>query len=202
MTITYGHDDNTRGESKGSAPCAIRDRGAYPTRDCGDEARAADRKDCTTHGYAAFAEVTRSHHGRHPRPNRRTVVGTVILLDTHVLVWLAIDDRKLSKAAKRALRAPRAMADISLREIAALTRAGRIEVDGDLSDWLSDALRTHEIEIIPIDVAIAARSVRIAEHFHGDPADQLIAATAIELDVALITADERLRSASAVRTIW
>lgn len=130
------------------------------------------------------------------------MVGAVILLDTHVLVWLALDHRKISKAAKRALSAQRAISGISLREIAALTRAGRLEVDGDLSEWLGDALRTHQIEIIPIDVAIAARSVRIADQFHGDPTDQLIAATAIELDVALITADERLRSSSAVRTIW
>jgi PIN domain nuclease of toxin-antitoxin system len=126
----------------------------------------------------------------------------MILLDTHVLLWLATDESKLSRAARRALKAPRLLADISLREIAALQRAGRIEVDGSLAEWLNDALTQLKVEVVPIDARIAARSVRIVEHFHGDPADQLIAATAIELDVPLVTADELLRASPAVQTIW
>jgi PIN domain nuclease of toxin-antitoxin system len=47
-----------------------------------------------------------------------------------------------------------------------------------------------------------ARRRSIAAHFHGDPADQLIAATAIELDVPLLTADERFRALPALRTVW
>lgn len=64
---------------------------------------------------------------------------------------------------------------------------------------LLDGLAQPVIEISP---EIAARSVRIAPNFHDDPADQLIAATAIELDVPLVTADERLRASPALRTIW
>jgi PIN domain nuclease of toxin-antitoxin system len=126
----------------------------------------------------------------------------VILLDTHVLLWLALDEQRLSKAARKALKAQRLLADISLREVAALVRAGRVEVEGSLAEWLGDALRELSVEVVPIDVQIAARSVRIAENVHGDPADQLIAATAIELDIPLVTSDERLRASPAVRTIW
>jgi predicted nucleic acid-binding protein len=35
-----------------------------------------------------------------------------------------------------------------------------------------------------------------------DPGDQLIAATAMELDVPLVTSDERLQSLPGLRTIW
>ena len=56
--------------------------------------------------------------------------------------------------------------------------------------------------MVPIDVQIAARSVRIAANFLGDPADQLIAATAIELDVPLVTAGQRLQHSPALRTLW
>jgi PIN domain nuclease of toxin-antitoxin system len=126
----------------------------------------------------------------------------MILLDTHVLPWLALDQQRLSKAARKALKAQRFLADISLREVAALMRAGRVEVEGSLAEWLGDALRELSVEVVPIDVQIAARSVRIAENFHGDPADQLIAATAIELDIPLVTSDERLRASPAVHTIW
>lgn len=126
----------------------------------------------------------------------------MILLDTHVFLWLALDEAKLSRAARRALKAPRLLADISLREVAALERAKRIEVDGSLATWLSDALDELAIEVVPLDARIAARSVHTADGFQGDPADQLIAATAIELDVPLVTADERLLRSPAVRTVW
>ena len=82
------------------------------------------------------------------------MVGVVILYGTQVLFSLAIDVRKISKAARRTLNAPRAMADVSLREISSRTRSGLLEVAGDLSEWLGDAQRIHEIEIIPLDVAM------------------------------------------------
>lgn len=126
----------------------------------------------------------------------------MILLDTHILIWLALEPSQVTRKAKLALRAQRLLADISLREIAALQRAGRIEIDGRLSDWLSDALERLSIEVVPIDAGIAARSVHIADNFHGDPADQLIVATAIELDIPLVTADERILESPAVKTIW
>jgi PIN domain nuclease of toxin-antitoxin system len=126
----------------------------------------------------------------------------VILLDTHVLLWLALAPDRLSRPARRALKAPRLLADISLREVAALERAGRLAIDGSVGEWLGDALQELAIQVVPIDVHIAARSVRIAANFHGDPADQLIAATSIELDVALVTADQRLRESAALRTVW
>lgn len=126
----------------------------------------------------------------------------MILLDTHVLLWLVLEPRRLTRLATRALDTRRLLADISLREVAAVERAGRMAFDEPVSEWLTDALEQFEVEVVPITPQIAARSVRIAQNFHGDPADQLIAATAIELDVALVTADEALRAAPTIRTIW
>lgn len=128
----------------------------------------------------------------------------MILFDTHVLLWAAAEPRRLSKAAQRALAANprRLLADISLREVAFLAHHRRVTLDRDVGDWLDEALDLLEVEVVPITPQIAARSTRVAQDFHGDPADQLIAATAIELDVPLVTADERLRASAAVRTIW
>lgn len=127
----------------------------------------------------------------------------MILLDTHVLLWLAGDRRKLSSAAVRALRDPeRYLADISLREVAALERAGRIVLTEPVIEWLEDALDEYGIRLAPITPRIAARSTRIAQNLHGDPADQLIAATSIELQMPLVTADEALRASPALHTIW
>jgi PIN domain nuclease of toxin-antitoxin system len=56
----------------------------------------------------------------------------MILLDTHVVVWLAFEPEKLSKRAKEAIRAARlegglAIAAISLLELAWLAEKGRVE---------------------------------------------------------------------------
>lgn len=128
----------------------------------------------------------------------------LILLDTHVLLWRFLEPRRLSRAASRALQTSqtRFLADISLREVASLIEGGQVELDREPSEWLEQAVEELSLEVVPISPAIAARSVRIAQNFHRDPGDQLIAATAIELDVPLVTADERLRASPALRTIW
>ncbi|MDP1822394.1 MAG: type II toxin-antitoxin system VapC family toxin [Archangium sp.] len=128
----------------------------------------------------------------------------LVLLDTHVLLWMVGDQRRVSRTGLRAIRAARKLllADISFREVATLERAGRIQLDRDVSEWLDEAVTALALEVVAISPSIAARSTHIAQDFHGDPADQLIAATAIELDVPLVTADEQLRASPAVRTIW
>lgn len=129
---------------------------------------------------------------------------STVILDTHVLLWRALAPKKLTKAATRAIESAekRLVADITLREIAMLAADGDLDVDGSVSDWMDDLLSEQNVSVVAIDSRIAERSTSIAQNFHGDPADQLIAATAIELNVPVITADERLRKSPAVRTIW
>ncbi len=128
----------------------------------------------------------------------------IVLLDTHVLVRMVLDRRQLTRIALRAIQAARQrlVADISLREIAMLSHRGVIILAAETGDWLASALEEFSVEVVAIDPRIASRSVHIAENFHGDPADQLIAATAIELQIPLVTADEKLRASPALRTIW
>jgi PIN domain nuclease of toxin-antitoxin system len=128
----------------------------------------------------------------------------IVLLDTHVFLWWAADRSRLSRTAARVLARAGTLllADISLREIALLVARGRIELTDDPGPWMDAAIDSMKITVVEISPAIAARSTRIAPHFHDDPADQLITATAIEFDVPLVTADERLRASPAIRTIW
>ena len=128
----------------------------------------------------------------------------LVLLDTHVLLWRILEPARLSRLATRAINGAQRLyvADITLREIAMLVHAGRVEIDRDIGPWLEQAIDELALQVVAISPRIAARSTRIAQNFHGDPADQVIAATAIELDVPLVTADERLRASGAFRTIW
>ena len=128
----------------------------------------------------------------------------MIVLDTHAFVWWAAESSKLSTAARRAINASkrRGVPAICLWEIAMLVERHRLELDRDVGDWLSDALALDGIELLPLSGEIAVRSTRLSQGFHGDPADQLIVATAIVHGTALVTRDERIREFSAVRTIW
>jgi len=54
----------------------------------------------------------------------------------------------------------------------------------------------------PMTPEIVALAIRLPAGFPKDPADRLIAATAIVAGVPLVTADERIRQAKVVQTIW
>ncbi len=83
-----------------------------------------------------------------------------------------------------------------------LVERQRLELDRDIGDWLSDALALEGVEVVPLTAEIAVRSTRLSQGFHGDPADQLVVATAVVLGAPVVTRDERIQSYSGVRTIW
>ena len=59
-----------------------------------------------------------------------------------------------------------------------------------------------ELTLHPITAEIAERAGALGEAFAGDPADRLIAATALVLGVPVITEDTKLRDVPSLATIW
>ncbi len=120
---------------------------------------------------------------------------SVILLDTHVLVWMDEASPRLGVGAiekiNTAFQAGNAMVSaISFWEVSMLVRKGRIRLDMDLSVWRNDFMEQGLIEL-PVTGEIGIKAAGL-EQFHGDPADRLIAATALLHSLTLITADEKL----------
>ena len=120
---------------------------------------------------------------------------SVILLDTHVLVWLDEANPRLGVGSiekiNTAFQAGDAMVSaISFWEVSMLVRKGRICLDMDLSVWRNDFMEQGLIEL-PVTGEIGIKAAGL-EQFHGDPADRLIAATALQHSLTLITADEKL----------
>jgi PIN domain nuclease of toxin-antitoxin system len=128
----------------------------------------------------------------------------VILLDTHVWLWWAAEPTRLSPRARRALlRATRlGVSVISCWEAAMLAYRGRIQSDSHLLSWQEKALAVEKVEVVPLTPAIAVRAAGLQAARGGDPADWLIAATAQELQVRLVTKDETLAEAGLVETVW
>ncbi|MDE0033959.1 MAG: type II toxin-antitoxin system VapC family toxin [Deltaproteobacteria bacterium] len=118
----------------------------------------------------------------------------MILLDTHVLLWLRFGDARLGSRARleidRAWQSDEVgVSAISFWEVALLKDKGRIQFREDVDGWRRKQLEQGMAEV-PVDGAIAIRAVGLAD-FHADPADRLIVATALE-GHQLVTADERI----------
>lgn len=116
------------------------------------------------------------------------------------MIWWLNRTSDPSESALRFLDAtdPRPIiADISLWEVAMLVKKGRITLKIELRAWFD--IVTKHVELIPITPSIAARVADLPEEFHGDPADRLIVATAIERRVPLVTRDKKIRDAGLVQ---
>lgn len=83
-----------------------------------------------------------------------------------------------------------------------LVEHGRLELTMPLDDWLARSEALQYVTFVPIDNAIALRSVRLGVPFHPDPADRIIVATAQSLGASLVTKDRRIRTSRAVAAIW
>ncbi len=128
----------------------------------------------------------------------------MILIDTHVWLWLVSDPTRLSRPARAALRkaARIGVCTISCWEIGMLVAGGRIKIDGDLRPWIRQASTGDPMETIPLTAEIATSAALMPNSFPGDPADRIIYATAVALSVPLVTKDERISSFDPQRTIW
>ena len=129
----------------------------------------------------------------------------MILLDTHVVLWLTENDARLSAPARSAVAKARAEAsvaicDITLREIAMQIVRKRVAVRLGVTSYLSFVESL--FRIIPINGRIAEQSTRFSRAYPRDPADRLIGATAVVHNVDLITADEQIRASGEVECVW
>jgi len=119
----------------------------------------------------------------------------VIILDTHVLVWLAEDNPRMGRRAVAladgALRDDAlAVTSISFWEVAMLAQKGRLELGRTASELRRRTLE-QGVREIPIDGDIGIKAAQL-EAFHGDPADRLIVASAIAAEATLMTADDAI----------
>ncbi|RLB54747.1 MAG: VapC toxin family PIN domain ribonuclease [Deltaproteobacteria bacterium] len=121
----------------------------------------------------------------------------MILLDTHVLVWLAEGLAELPAAARKTIDAAArstgvAVSAISFWEIAMLDQRGRISLSQPIADWRERVSATPGIIEIPIDGRVAIESVLLPGPLHTDPADRLLIATARLRGWRLATRDRRI----------
>ena len=129
----------------------------------------------------------------------------MILLDTHVLVWLTSEPAKLSKHANSAIRrASRgggiAISAITLWELGWLASHGRLQPTGTVEAYLEEV--SSRVAVLPITTKIAALANLFSTDYSSDPCDRIIAATALAQGIALVTKDEKVRDCKQIQTVW
>jgi len=131
----------------------------------------------------------------------------MIVADTHIIIWKALRPEMLSENAKKAISSANRkegiiFCEISLWEIAMLMQKKRIRVDSDYQDFIKLLMQSERYVLHGITPEIADCSVKFLPGVSKDPADRIIAATSLVEKVALVTADNSLRHAKNIKTIW
>jgi PIN domain nuclease of toxin-antitoxin system len=130
----------------------------------------------------------------------------VILLDTHVVVWVLAAPEQLSPRARSAILHARSTGDrlayssISLYEIANSVRRRRLYLNSTIQEFFGAIQAKFEVNSLTAEIAICAAG--LPQPFHGDPMDRIIAATAIVGGYTLITHDGRIRDCNLCKTLW
>jgi PIN domain nuclease of toxin-antitoxin system len=127
--------------------------------------------------------------------------------DTHAVIWYLMNDPRLSQPAFNAMQNAAAAGDhvfvsaISLVEIVYLIDKGRFPQSllMGVLNTLNDPAR--ELTLAPLDDEIAQIMQQIPRSTVPDMPDRIIAATALHLNLPLVTADHKIQAAQ-IQTIW
>ena len=122
----------------------------------------------------------------------------MLLLDTHIAVWLATDRNQLSLGELAAIIEPNNEIIVSAVSVWELSikwqkffRSGERKGPMDPSDFLL-ALSQMEMPVLSLTAELAAAQLS-SPAAHGDPFDTMLLTIAQEANAKLLTRDEKLR---------
>jgi PIN domain nuclease of toxin-antitoxin system len=126
-----------------------------------------------------------------------------LLLDTHTIVWVMNDNRRLSRAARSAiasLRNPVYASAASIWEVSTKFRIGKFSDAALLVNDPRKVLDSLEIEVISVSLEHANLAGALG-HPHKDPFDRMLAAQALLEKLTLVSADT-IFDELAVSRLW
>lgn len=129
----------------------------------------------------------------------------MILLDTHALLWWALDPVHLSQAAARAVQTMEERggyaSSISIWELGVKVRRGLLELPITVDELARRVEGGGVVELVPVDTTTWLRTLSL-DWAHRDPADRVIVATAQMKRVPVLTKDRTLHDFAGVECVW
>ncbi len=126
-----------------------------------------------------------------------------LLLDTHTLLWMLADTRRLSDAASAAIRDLENQLYASIAsywEIGIKVSLGKLELRDGWKDSVPQELSRNHVEWLPISVAHVNAVASLPWH-HRDPFDRLLVAQALSDGLCLVSRDHEF-GAYGVSVVW
>ena len=133
---------------------------------------------------------------------------SAVVADTHTIIWYLQNSKKLSPDAALALDGAINngyaiyISAISIVEITYLVEKGKIP-EIALEQFLQ-ALTDPNVGLVvaPMDLLVAESLANIPRSTVPEMGDRIIAATALCLNLPLVTKDYKIRALSVIQTIW
>jgi len=124
-------------------------------------------------------------------------MSTMLLLDTHVILWALREPEKLSEDIKSIISEFKAInqlaiSSITLWEIALLMSRNRLNIYEPIESFLESLVQEKGLKVLDITPKIAAQGVLLGDAFHKDPSDRIIVATAMCYNATLVTKDYKI----------
>ena|SRR6266436_6685087 len=123
-----------------------------------------------------------------------------LLLDTHIWLWLFRDQLRLGQQTFQELQDTKNelwLSPISTWEALTLHHKGRVNLRMEPATWVARATAGMREAVLTHEIMLVARQLSL----HQDPSDRMIAATALVLDLTLVTADSRLLGLGNIKTL-
>ena len=129
----------------------------------------------------------------------------MIVLDTHALLWWALDPDRLSPAAAASVREMERRGGfasaISIWELGIKIQRGKLDLGISIEEFARRIDKSATVQLLAVDTATWLRSLELPWD-HRDPADRVIVATALLQGVPLITADAEIHRFDGIKCIW
>ena len=125
-----------------------------------------------------------------------------LLLDTHILIWLANDPQRLSSAALNQLNSKDNLylSYASVWEIAIKSSINKITLDRPVKEFVDLAVYKHSLVMLPISLAHIYHTQNLPLH-HRDPFDRMIISQAT-LERLPIVSSDAIFDAYAIERMW
>jgi PIN domain nuclease of toxin-antitoxin system len=122
---------------------------------------------------------------------------SMILLDTCALLWLVKGEEVFSDVTMKRINnsAVVYISAISGFEIGIKYRSGKLMLPIPPTEWFLSAVKHHNISLLDLSAKICLKSTELPP-IHKDPCDRFIIASALILNIPVVTKDTRFKEYS------